>query len=157
MVGVILFQVPVAWLADRLGRRRVLFGCYAVVAVGLICMPLSAGSAWLGVWLFLLGACSSAFYPLGLALLGERITGPGLARANAWYLALNCLGSLMGPVLMGRAMVQFGKPALFVVGEAAVLLVLVACVAVQLRARLRTKASEPVPDTAARMEEREAA
>jgi MFS family permease len=136
MVGVILFQVPVAWLADRLGRTRVLFGCYLVVAAGLICLPLSGGSAWLGVWLFLLGACSSAFYPLGLALLGERVSGPGLARANAWYLALNCLGSLTGPLLMGKAMDLFGKSALFAVGEAAVLLVLIAWAISTIRARV---------------------
>src|SRR5262249_59325786 len=100
MIGVIAFQVPVAWLADRLGRLSVLFGCYAVVAIGLLAVPLSSGSAWLATWLFLLGACSSAFYPLGLALLGERIAPSELARANAWYLALNCLGSLVGPLIM---------------------------------------------------------
>jgi MFS family permease len=136
MIGVIVFQVPVAWLADKLGRTAVLFSCYGMVAVGLICLPLSAGSVWLGVWLFLLGACSSAFYPLGLSLLGERVAPSGLARANAWYLALNCLGSLTGPVLMGKAMDAFGKNALFAVGEVAVLLVACAWACVQLRARL---------------------
>jgi len=124
MIGVIAFQVPVAWLADRLGRLSVLFGCYAIVAVGLLAVPFSANSVWLATWLFLLGACSSAFYPLGLALLGERIPPSGLAKANAWYLGLNCLGSLVGPIIMGRAMDIFGKRALFVIGEASVLLVL---------------------------------
>jgi MFS family permease len=124
MIGVIVFQVPVAWLADRLGRLTVLFSCYAVVAVGLIAVPLSGHAAWIAVWLFLLGACSSAFYPLGLALLGERIPPSELARGNAWYLALNCLGSLVGPVVAGRAMDLFNKHALFAVGEGAVLLVL---------------------------------
>ena len=32
MIGVMLVQVPVAWLADRHGRLPVLLGCYAVVA-----------------------------------------------------------------------------------------------------------------------------
>jgi MFS family permease len=138
MIGVIAFQVPVAWLADKLGRTTVLLSCYAFVSAGLVCLPLSAGSIWLGVWLFLLGACSSAFYPLGLSLLGERVPPSDLARANAWYLALNCLGSLTGPVLMGKAMDAFGKSSLFVVGEAAVLLVLVAWAGVQLHARRRS-------------------
>jgi MFS family permease len=124
MIGVIVFQVPVAWLADRLGRLMVLFACYAVVAVGLLAVPLSSHAAWIAAWLFLLGACSSAFYPLGLALLGERVAPSQLARANAWYLALNCLGSLVGPVVAGRAMDLFNKHALFVAGEGAVLLVL---------------------------------
>jgi MFS family permease len=145
MVGVIAFQVPVAWLADRLGRTAVLLSCYAVVAAGLICLPLSAGTVWLGVWLFLLGACSSAFYPLGLSLLGERVPPTCLARANAWYLALNCLGSLTGPVLMGKAMDAFGKNALFAVGEAAVLFVLLAWAGIQLHAHINRSRSMMEP------------
>lgn len=139
MIGVIAFQVPVAWLADRLGRTAVLLSCYGIVAAGLICLPLAGSSLWLSVWLFLLGACSSAFYPLGLSLLGERVPPSGLARANAWYLALNCLGSLTGPVLMGKAMDAFGKNALFAVGEAAVLLVLIAWASVQLRLHFKSR------------------
>jgi MFS family permease len=135
MIGVIAFQVPVAWLADRMGKLSVLFGCYAVVAVGLLAVPFSANSVWLATWLFLLGACSSAFYPLGLALLGERIPPSGLAKANAWYLGLNCLGSLIGPLVMGRAMDLFGKRALFAVGEGSVLLVLTAWAIAERKAR----------------------
>jgi MFS family permease len=123
MIGVILFQVPVAWLADRLGRGRVLLGCYAVTALGLALLPFCADSGWLVLWLFLVGACSGAFYPLGLALLGDRLPETALARAGAWYLGINCLGSLTGPVIMGRVMDHFGQRALFVVGAAAVVLI----------------------------------
>jgi MFS family permease len=135
MIGVIVFQVPVAWLADRFGRLTVLFACYGVVAVGLLAVPLSGNAAWIAAWLFFLGACSSAFYPLGLALLGERVPPSGLARANAWYLGLNCLGSLVGPLFMGQAMDLFGKRALFVVGEGAVLLVLASWAVAEVKAR----------------------
>src|SRR5262249_22059400 len=97
MVGVILCQVPVAWLADRLGRTAVLFGCYGVTAVGLAVAPFCQGTPALTFWLFCIGACSGAFYPLGLALVGERTPLAGVARASAWYLAINCVGSLIGP------------------------------------------------------------
>jgi MFS family permease len=123
MLGVILFQVPVAWLADRLGRTPVLAGCFVVSALGLALTPYCASIGWLTVGLFSVGACSGAFYPLGLAILGERLPARSLARANAWYLAINCVGSLTGPVLTGAAMDGFGKRALFAAGEAAVLLV----------------------------------
>ena len=72
------------------------------------------------------GACCGALYPLGLALLGERVPADGLARANAWFLACNCAGSLSGPVLMGLAIDGFGTRALFAAGAGAVLLVLAA-------------------------------
>jgi MFS family permease len=129
MIGVILAQVPVAWLADRLGRSGVLVGCNVVALLGIGCLLLPAGTAWLALWLFVVGACSGAFYPLGLAVLGERVPAAGLARANAWYLAINCAGSLTGPVICGAAMDRFGRGALFAVGAAAVGLVLAAWLA----------------------------
>jgi MFS family permease len=130
MIGVILAQVPLAWLADRLGRVVVLAGCNLVALLGIACLYFETGIGWLAFWLFVVGATSGAFYPLGLALLGERLPAAGLARASAWYLAINCLGSLTGPVVAGAVMDQFGRHALFLAGGGAVLLVLVTWVAV---------------------------
>jgi MFS family permease len=129
MIGVICAQVPVAWLADRLGRTGVLLGCYLVTAGTLAALLLGVPFAAMALCLFFAGAASSAFYPLGLALLGERIPPSGLARANAWFLGINCLGSLIGPVLAGLAMDRFGNQALFAAALGAVLVVLVICAA----------------------------
>jgi MFS family permease len=145
MVGVIVFQVPVAWLADRYGRRAVLLTCYALVAVGLVALPLAGTSVLLPVWLFVVGACSGAFYPLGLALLGETLPAAELDRGNAWYLSLECVGSLIGPALMGIARDQAGESAMFAVGEAAVVLVVVAWLVLR-RAAPPTAAAGPVED-----------
>jgi MFS family permease len=124
MIGVIAFQVPVAWLADRLGRTNVLVGCYAVAALGLAAVPFCSGTLGLGLWLFLVGACSGAFYPMGLAILGERLPAPSIPRANAWYLAINCVGSVVGPACTGRIMDWYGQKAMFTAGEFAVVSVL---------------------------------
>jgi MFS family permease len=124
MVAVILFQVPVAWLADRWGRSPVLIGCYLVALAGMSCLLVSFGTAWLAGWLFAAAACSGAFYPLGLALLGDRMPAGGLARANSWYLAINCIGSVTGPAVGGRVMHWFGNEALFLSGVVVVLAVL---------------------------------
>jgi MFS family permease len=123
--GVVLAQLPVACVADRFGRRRVLLVCHGVVLAGLACVPWLRAALPLASWLFALGACCGALYPLGLALLGERVPPSALARANAWYLAWNCAGSLSGPVLMGLAIDAGGIRAQFAVGTAAVVLVLV--------------------------------
>lgn len=124
MIGVILFQVPVAWLADRLGRAPVLLACHAVVLAGLFVLPWCTVSLALPICLFFIGACSGAFYPLGLSLLGEQVGDAALARASACYLALNCLGSLVGPSVTGWVMDAFGKQALPASGIAACALVL---------------------------------
>ncbi len=148
MVGVILAQVPVAWLADRLGRLTVLAGCNAVALGGIACLLVPAGTAWLALWLFAVGACSGAFYPLGLALLGERLPPAGLARANAWFLAINCAGSLTGPAVAGAVMDLFGRGALFLAGGGAVGLVLAGWGAAALL-RLRGRRRTVVPDATA--------
>jgi MFS family permease len=123
-LGVILIQVPVAHLADRIGRLRVLLGCHLVLLLGLFFLPFCLDLVALATWLFIVGACCAALYPLGLALLGERVPAGAMAHANAWYLACNCAGSLTGPVLIGLAIDQYGLSAQFGAAASAVVLVL---------------------------------
>jgi MFS family permease len=132
MLGVIAFQVPVAWLADRLGRRGVLFGCYAGTVLALAVVLFGVSRNGLAACLFVAAACSTAFYPLGLSLLGERLPSGTHDRVNAWYLGINCLGSLTGPACAGLAMDRFGNQALIASGLGAVLLVLTAIAALRL-------------------------
>jgi MFS family permease len=125
--GVLLAQLPLAWLADRLGRLPVLLACHALLLAGLLVVPATRAPVLLGAELFVLGACCGALYPLGLALLGERVPPGGLARANALYLASNCAGSLSGPLVMGVAIKAFGLSAQFVAGAVALALVVIGC------------------------------
>jgi UMF2 family putative MFS family transporter len=136
-LGVVLFQIPGAALADRLGRVRILLACHIVVLAGLILLPLCTGALALGGLLFVVGACCAALYPLGLALLGERVPKSSMATANAWYLACNCAGSLTGPWLAGRMIDAFGPRALFTTGAAVIVLVVGGWVAATAFARLR--------------------
>jgi MFS family permease len=122
-LGVIVCQVPVGWLADRLGKQPLLLACHAVLGVGLLLLPSwrATGALWAGM--FVMGACCGAQYPLGLALLGERVPAAAVARANAWYLACNCAGSMTGPALMGLVIECFGPGSELTAGAAAVALV----------------------------------
>jgi MFS family permease len=157
MIGVILFQVPVAWLADRLGRIQVLLACYATTLAGLCFLSSCGDSAWLTAALFLVGACSGAFYPLGLAILGERVSGPQLAGASAWYLGINCVGSLIGPVVTGFAMERFGKASMFSAGAGAVLSVLAGWILLELLGGRRSRGASGNQSRPASLEVREAA
>lgn len=120
-VGIVAVQMPGAWLADRFGRLRVLLICHAVVLAGLLFLPGCREPLGLGMALFLVGACSAAVYPLGLALMGERLAPSGLARANAWYLTCNCAGSLVGPWLTGEVCDLLGPQAMFLTAATVVL------------------------------------
>jgi MFS family permease len=58
--GVVLAQLPLAALADRLGRLRVLLACHAILLCGLIVLPCCRTPVGMGVCLFLLGASCGA-------------------------------------------------------------------------------------------------
>jgi hypothetical protein len=49
-----------------------------------------------------------------------------MARANAWYLASNCTGSLMGPWISGKLIDEIGGAGLFIASFASCALVLLA-------------------------------
>jgi MFS family permease len=115
-LGVIFFQIPVSWLADRLGKTPMLLSCYAAVAIGLLAIPWLSHGVALAAGLFCFGACSGAMYPLGLALLSDRVPPGNLARAYAWYLAIECVGSQAGAALMGKARDIWSETAMFHVG-----------------------------------------
>ena len=74
-------------------------------------------------------------YPLGLALLGDGLPDSSLPRVYSWYLALECVGSLMGPPAMGTAIDWLGDGAMFMVGLAAVGFVLAVWMLVRERKR----------------------
>lgn len=135
LIGVLVCQIPIGWLADRLGRERVLIGCFVVVAIGLAVVPYADRDVGMPIWLFLIGVCSGAFYPLGLALLGERVPPSEIPKANAWYLGVNCFGSLVSPIVSGPVMERHGSQAMFWTGEAAVVGLLVLWLAVRLSSR----------------------
>jgi MFS family permease len=137
--GVILCQVPLAWLADRLGRLYVLLACHGLLLASLFSVHRGPGTLLLAVSLFVLGMCCGALYPLGLALLGDRVPAAELSRANAFYLASNCAGSLSGPVLSGLVIGRFGEPAQFLAGIAAVLAVLTLNASLKMKGRVPTQ------------------
>jgi MFS family permease len=113
LFGVLLCQLPIGWLADRCGRERVLIACFLAVGLSLFLAPHAEKSVWLPFWLVVIGGCSGSFYPLGLALLGERLPAKDLPRANSRFVAMNCFGSLVCPLLSGPPMERFGPQAMF--------------------------------------------
>jgi MFS family permease len=57
--------------------------------------------------IFLYVGVASAFYTVGLALIGERVRPGQLASANAAFIFAYGMGSLAGPVSAGAAMDAF--------------------------------------------------
>jgi MFS family permease len=113
VMGNVVLQWPIGWLADHADRRGVLAGATLASAVLVALLPLvSAKSlAVIGV-VMLWGGISFAIYPVGLALLGQRFQGGDIARANTAFSMLYILGGLIGRPLTGAAMDAVGDPGL---------------------------------------------
>jgi MFS family permease len=113
VLGNVVLQWPIGWLADHADRRAVLAGCTfasALLVIGLSLIP----AQWAGTVgvVALWGGVSFSIYPVGLALLGQRFRGGDIARANTAFSMLYIVGGLVGRPLAGAAMDALGDPGL---------------------------------------------
>jgi len=113
VMGNVVLQWPIGWLADHADRRLVLAGCTlasALLVIGLSLIP-AQWAGTIGV-VALWGGVSFAIYPVGLALLGQRFRGGDIARANTAFSLIYVLGGFLGRPLTGAAMDTVGDPGL---------------------------------------------
>jgi MFS family permease len=118
VVGNMVLQFPVGWLADHLDRRVVLTGCALAGCLGGVLLPLVVESPfWLWPVLMGWGGLTFGIYPVVLAVLGHRLAGDDLLTANMAIAVVWGAGGLAGPALIGAAM-QLGGPVGLPVGLA---------------------------------------
>jgi MFS family permease len=113
VMGNVILQWPIGWLADHADRRAVLAGCTLASAILVVILPLLSvrSPGVIGV-VMLWGGISFAIYPVGLALLGQRFKGGDIARANTAFSLLYILGGLISRPLTGAAMDAVGDQGL---------------------------------------------
>ncbi len=110
VVGNIVVQIPIGWLADRVNRRAVLIGCGVVAVIGPVLVPLMIGSPLpLAVVLLIWGGGAWSVYGVALAMLGDRFRGGELAAANAAFVMAFELANIGGPPLAGFA-IELWRP-----------------------------------------------
>lgn len=113
VVGNLVLQWPVGWLADRVDRRAVLAGATIASAGLVLLLPMMpAHSLAVLVVVLVWGGISFGIYPLGLALLGQRFRDGDIARANTIFSMLYIGGGLVGQPLTGAAMDLMGDSGL---------------------------------------------
>ena len=110
VMGNVVLQWPIGWLADHADRRAVLAGCAlgSAVLVGLVTLVDPQSHMVLAV-LLAWGGISFGIYTVGLALLGQRFQGGDMARANAAFTMVYTFGGLVGRPISGAAMDAFGR------------------------------------------------
>ena len=106
--GAIAMQIPMGKFADAAGRLTTL----RLIAVAAVVLPLAIVLGGAHAWavfplVFIYVGLASAFYTVGLALMGERVRIGELASANAAFIFAYGVGSLIGPPVAGAAMDGF--------------------------------------------------
>lgn len=108
IMGNIVLQFPIGWMADRYSRPAVLAGCAVLTAVVAALLPLMMNTVWMWPALVLAGATGYGVYTVALATLGDRFEGMELVNGSAAFALMWGIGALFGSVSGGWAMTGFG-------------------------------------------------
>ena len=125
VIGGAVFQLPLGYLADCIGRVRVItvasLACTLVAVTGILVVPQSTGH--LAIIMFLFGGTSLSLYALCAA---EANAKSHLSRVEiaTLFLLLNGAGSIVGPIMTGIVS-NWTEAALYVVAALAMSLLLV--------------------------------
>lgn len=109
-LGNVLLQIPLGFLSDKIGDRRILLAiCAAVGLAGMLVLP-SIADDWrlTAAVLFVWGGVVAGLYTVGLAHLGSQLQGRDLVAANAAFVFCYALGMLAGPWAIGIGMDKTG-------------------------------------------------
>jgi MFS family permease len=108
-LGGMILVMPISWLADRINRMGMMLASVCLTMACLLLMP------WLIVvplvaefYAFLFGGIEGMIYALGVILVGERFRGAMLAAATTMFTACWGAGTVLGPLIAGIAMDQYG-------------------------------------------------
>jgi MFS family permease len=105
IVGGLVTQYTLGWLADRSSRKFLLVALGLIYAALIAIFPLLLGTPAMALTLiFILGTAVIGFYILGLAMLGQEVEPSQLATANAAFILMYTTGSIVGPAISGAAM-----------------------------------------------------
>ncbi len=129
ILGNVVLQFPIGWLADAFPKRFVLGCCAAATVVFASLLPLTMATAWMWPILVLTGAFGYGVYTVALASLGDRFSGHELVTGSSAFAIMWGIGALIGSVSGGWSMTYFGPhglPLLLAASYLALVILLIA-------------------------------
>jgi sugar phosphate permease len=112
--GYALFQIPSAWLGDRLGPRRALAGIVTLWSLFTCSITLAWGAVSMAVIQFLFGTCESGSFPIATSGLSRWILPAERGAAQGMTHAGSRLGGAITPFLVVLIIARWGWRAAFV-------------------------------------------
>src|SRR6185437_5439111 len=93
-------QVPMGYLADRIGSRRLLSGALCLGGSAIASVGLVDSYAWLLVAAALIGVANAVYHPADYAILSARIAASRIGRAFSVHTFAGMLGGAVAPATM---------------------------------------------------------
>ncbi|ULU23953.1 MFS transporter [Dyella terrae] len=120
MLGAIVLQLPIGWLADKVSKRRLVLALASISAAAALFWPFALRETWLAfAVVFVWGGLFVGIYTVMLAMVGSHFQGGDLVGVYAVMGLAWGLGALVGPALAGVAMgmsALFGLPGVIALG-----------------------------------------
>ena len=113
IVGNVLLQIPIGWLADRFSRRYlIIYLAFGTVAGCILLAWWIEGSLLIWPMLFVWGAIAFGTYTIAMVDLGDRFSGALLLAGNSAFGVMWGIGGIIGPSVSGVAMDLMGPEGL---------------------------------------------
>lgn len=103
-----LTHVPMGFLVDRFGARRLLLYGVAVSTITYVCMGAFAGYTAMLVLAAIAGVANSVYHPADYALLSASISPRRMGRAFSLHTFAGFAGGAMAPLVMAYVSLQWG-------------------------------------------------
>jgi MFS family permease len=136
IIGSMIAQLPIGWLADHVDGRLMIIGCTVLTMVPSALLPFVMDMP-MALWsaLLVFGGALGGFYTISMVMIGRRFKGADLVAVNAAFVVFWSLGAIAGPATTGIAIDAWTMDAMPAVVVAACLLYLLLSIARLLKGR----------------------
>lgn len=118
-------QLPVGFLVDRIGSRRMLVAALTIAGLAFVGFGLAPSYPHLLLMMMFVGVANSVFHPADYAILSAKIAPARLGRAFSVHTFAGFIGNAVAPVTMLAFVAGFGLNAGIVMGGVLALVVAV--------------------------------
>ncbi|MBV7261697.1 MFS transporter [Photobacterium sp. WH24] len=108
-VGDALLQIPIGWLSDKFGSKKIHKLCGFASLILILFIPYTINTPLIWIHMIILGGTAGGIYTIALVRASEIFSGSKLILTNSLFGILWGVGSTFGPIISGTFMKIFSQ------------------------------------------------